>query len=306
MRKQAYLIVIVISLFCFYQQSLISEAVNEPPETNYKISITHWITTGNFKMYGGPPNALNTWKLAHPLDSNLTRVLLTYTPPEEDSPYRIHVSMGGGYINEGTIRDTDWNANGIINDLSYSTSNGDVTNSSLAVDYRVTEPKNDYDVYVTFGYNYLKISSNYKDGHIVISDMLPVDIYAWQDRKWQIYDLVYQGIETGVKVKYGLTKDLSLETAAGFSPFVRAQYRGIRYPNTIFHQHEHILGKGNAFNGEVSVSYNVFRQFTVDGGFRYQTYRTKGTDQPGTPWAGSWDELTSDFKGFFFGGGWKF
>jgi hypothetical protein len=257
-------------------------------------------------MHGGPPNAFNTWKLAHPLDSNLTRVLFTYTPPDNDSPYRINVSMGGGYIKEGTIRDTDWSGNGIISDLSYSTSKGDVTNSSISVDYMVTEPKSDYETYITFGYNYLNIASNYQDGHIVISDAAPVDIYVWQDRKWQIYNLVYHGIEAGVKVKHNIINDLSLETSAGFSPFVRAQYKGIRYPNTIYHQHEHILAKGNAFNGEVSVSYNVFKQFTVDGGYRYQTYRTKGTDQPGTPWAGSWDELTSDFKGFFFGGGWKF
>lgn len=304
MIKRIHIIAIIISLCCLYQQSIISEVVNEFQDTNYKISITHWITTGNFKMYGGPPTAFNTWKLAHPLDSNLTRALLTYTPPEDDSPYRIRVSMGGGYIKEGTIRDTDWNANGIISNLSYSASKGDITNSSLFVDYMVTEPKSDYETYVTFGYNYLKISSNYRDALTTIYNYTSVSIQS--QMKWQIYDLVYQGIEAGVKVKHNLIKNLSLETSAGFSPFVRAQYRGIRYPNTIYHQHEHILAKGNAFNGEVSANYNVYKQFTVEGGYRYQTYRTKGTDQPGTPWSGSWDELTSDFKGFFFGGGWKF
>ncbi|MEW6026552.1 MAG: hypothetical protein AB1599_04590 [Planctomycetota bacterium] len=304
MPKQVYSAVIVILLVCFYQHPAVSETADESQKTNYKVSVTEWITTGNFKMYGGPPNALNTWKLAHPLDSDLTDVSFTYTPPEDDTPYRIHLSLGGGSLLQGTIRDTDWDANGVLQYLSYSESNGDVTDFSLSLDYRVTDPGDDYRVDLMFGYDYLKISANYRDALTTVWNYTPV--ITPSVGKWQVYNLLFQGIEAGAKARYDVLSGLFVETSAGFSPFVRAQYKGIRYPNTIYKQREHILAKGNAFDGEASVNYDISRRFSVKGGYRYQTYRTKGKDQPNTPWAGSWDELTSNFKGIFFGVDWKF
>lgn len=290
----------VIPQVNLYSQTLISEKRSPFSDGAYRISISEWITKGDFRMHGGPKGYSNTWELTHPIDGGMTQILFSYTE-KKNSPYTINISLGGGNIRQGTIRDTDWNGNGVVTDLSYSTSNGETLGFSFTTDYQITDITEPYEFYLTFGYNYLDISSNYQDGHIVISGTIPVNIYAWQDRKWQIYNLLYQGLEIGVKGKSEILTDLLLSGSLGYAPFTMAEYKGTRYPGTIFKQKEHIVAYGAALSYELKLSYALSNQLGIDGGYRYNVYRTKGKDQADSVWSGSWEDLDTDFKGFFFG-----
>ncbi|MEW6026553.1 MAG: hypothetical protein AB1599_04595 [Planctomycetota bacterium] len=288
-----------------YSQTIISEESSVFSGSGYKISVSEWITQGDFRMHGGPSGADNTWELTHPVDGGMTQLLLAYTE-EKNSPYIVNISLSAGNVRQDTIRDTDWDEYGVITDLSYSTVKGNTYGFSFSTDYRVTDLREPYEFYITFGYNRLALSSDYQDAHIVIADGAPVDIYAWQDRKWQIYDLVYQGLEIGVKGKSEVSKGLLLSGSLGYMPFVYAEYKGTRYKGTILEADEHIVAYGTALTYELALRYNMSGRFFVDGGYRYSAYRTEGEDQPGSAWAGAWEELDTDFKGFFFGCGLKF
>ncbi len=303
------IIIIAVAVLCCYSsayaQVIISEQSSVFSDADYKISISEWITKGDFRMHGGPPGAKNTWELTHPLDGGMTQILFVYTE-SKNSPYTTNISLSGGNIRQSTIRDTDWNSNGVVTDLSFSTSNGETLGFSFSTDYRITDITEPYEFYITFGYNYLDMSANYQDGHIVISGSAPVDIYAWQDQKWQIYDLIYQGLEFGVKGKSEVLTDLLLTGSLGYAPFTMAEYKGTRYQGTIFEAKEHIVAYGSALSYELKLSYDLSNRLGIDGGYRYQVYRTDGKDKADSAWSGSWEELDADFKGFFFGCALKF
>lgn len=303
--------IITIVIFCCsstaHSQVLISEKSSAFSESDYKISISEWITKGDFRLHGGPPYANNTWELTHPLDGGMTQLMVTYTE-KKDSPYTINISLGGGNIRQGTIRDTDWDGDDVVTDLSYSTSKGDTFSFSFTADYRITDIKEPYEFYLTFGYNYLDISADYRNALTTVLSSTPVSILT--PIKWQIYDLLYQGLEIGVKGKSEVLTDLLLTGSLGYAPFVYAEYKGTRYPDDIPvpTQKEHIVAYGSALNYELKLSYNLSRQFFIDGGYRYNAYRTKGEDQPDGywKWVGSWEELDVTLKGFFFGSTLKF
>jgi len=256
-------------------------------------------------MHGGKANAPNTWELTHPIDGNILEALFTVCP-EKDSPYLFNISLGSGNIKKGTIRDTDWDGNGVVSDLSYSTSQGNTFISSLSVDYRVTDIKKPYGLDLTFTYDYLMISADYRDGVSVVVSYTPTSILT--PVKWQIYDLVYSGLEIGIKGKSDILEKLSMEASLGYTPFLEAEYKGVRYPDNIPvpKEREYIIARGSALSYQLCLNYNLVNQFSVQFGYKYKAYHTKGKDQPGTPWAGDWEELDSDFKGCFFGAGIKF
>ena len=293
----------VIPQVNLYPQTLISEQSSVFSDSDYKISISEWITRGDFRMHGGPPGANNTWELTHPIDGGMTQILFVYTE-NKNSPYTVNIALGGGNIRQGTIRDTDWDAGGVVSDLSYSTSNGETLSFSFTTDYLITDIKEPYEFYLTFGYNYLDISADYRNALTTVSSYTPTSILT--PIKWQIYDLLYQGLEIGVKGKSEVLTDLLLTGSLGYAPFTMAEYKGTRYPGTIFEQKEHIVAYGAALSYELKLSYNLSSQLIVDGGYRYNAYRTKGKDQPDSAWSGSWEELDTDFKGFFFGCALKF
>lgn len=257
-------------------------------------------------MHGGPAGASNTWELTHPLDGSILETQFSFRSPKE-SPYLINIGLGGGNIKKGTVRDTDWD-DGAVTHLSYSTSQGDTLMASLSFDYRLTDIKEPSELDVTFAYNYLSISANYRDAHTIIYEKNPVDDYLLI--KWQIYDLVYEGIELGIKGKSEILKGLFLEATLGYTPFVTAEYKGRRYPDNIPvpTQKEHIIAKGGALNYQINLDYHLSEQFLIQGGYRYSAYRTKGEDQSDGywKWVGSRENLDSDFKGCFFGAGIKF
>lgn len=303
------LAIIAIIVFCgwsnAYSQVIISEQSSVFSDADYKISISEWVTKGDFRMYGGPKSSSNKWELTHPLDGGMTQILFAYTE-KRNSPYVVNISLGGGNIRQGTIRDTDWDANGVVSDLSYSTSNGETLNFSFTTDYRVTDITEPYEFYLTFGYNYLDISVDYRNALTTVFSYTPVAILT--PVKWQIYDLLYQGLEIGVKGKSEVLTGLLLSGSLGYAPFTMAEYKGTRYPDDIPvpAKKEHIVAYGAALSYELKLSYNLSESFFIDGGYRYNSYRTKGEDQPDGDWAPANEELDADFKGFFFGSTLKF
>ncbi len=258
-------------------------------------------------MHGGPPGANNTWELTHPIDGGMTQISLTYAE-KKDASSLFNISLGGGNIRQGTIRDTDWDASGVVSDLSYSTSNGETLSFSFTADYRLTEIAEPYEFYLTFGYNYLNISADYRNALTTVYSYTPVALLT--PVKWQVYDLLYQGLEIGVKGKSEVLTDLLLTGSLGYAPFTMAEYKGTRYPDDIPvpAQKEHIVAYGAALSYELKLSYNLSSRLMVDGGYRYNAYRTKGEDQPDGywKWVGSWEELDVTLKGFFFGCALKF
>ena len=311
----------VIPQVNLYPQTIISEQSSVFSDSDYKISISEWITKGDFRMHGGPPGANNTWELTHPIDGGMTQIIFVYTE-KKNSPYTINISLGGGNIRQGTIRDTDWDGDGVVTDLSYSTSNGETLSFSFTTDYLITDIKEPYEFYLTFGYNYLDISADYRNALTTVSSSTPTSILT--PIKWQIYDLLYQGLEIGVKGKSEVLTDLLLTGSLGYAPFTMAEYKGTRYPDNVYievdldtgirtewaiaSRREHIVAYGSALNYELKLSYNLSDQFLIDGGYRYNAYRTKGEDQSDGywKWVGSWEDLDVTLKGFFFGCALKF
>jgi hypothetical protein len=291
--------------FSINSQTLISEKSSAFPDTNYKISLEQWMPKGNFRMHGGPKTLSNTWELTHPIDGNILQVLFQGIP-EKDSPYLINISLSSGNIKKGSISDTDWDGNGVVSDLSYSTSQGDIFISSFAVDYCVTDIKQPYELNLTFAYNYLRTSVDYRNPIIVIDDYVPT--HTILAIKWEVYNMVYEGLEIGIKGKSNISTNLSVEAYLGYTPFVGAEYKGTRYPGTTSEQTEHIISSGNALSYELRLSCNLVNQFYIQSGYKYTTYRTKGKDQSDGywKWIGSREELDADFKGFFFGLGINF
>jgi len=300
-----YLAVIILYVFAMPQvnlvsQTIISEQSSVFSDSSYKISVSEWITRGDFRMHGGPPGANNTWELTHPLDGGSAQILLSYIE-KKDSPYVINVSLNSGNIRQGVIRDTDWDANGVVTDLSYSTSQGDTFGFSFSTDYRITDMAEPYEFYLTFGYNYMNISADYRNALTTVWHSTPTSILT--PTKWQIYDLLAQGLEIGVKGKSEVAADLFVTGSLGYAPFTMVEYKGTRYPDNIPvpAQQEHIVAYGAAVSYELKLSYNLSRTFFIDGGYRYNACRAEGEDQSDSAWSGSWEDLSTDFKGFFFG-----
>ncbi|MDI6732891.1 MAG: hypothetical protein QME51_01670 [Planctomycetota bacterium] len=266
----------------------------------YGFSLTQWQTEGDFRMHGGPPNANNTWELKHPIDSNITQLLFSIRPEEPDSPFLLNIALGTGRIKKGTIRDTDWDGNGVVSHLSYSISQGNTDHISLSFNYRQTDRDEPYELNLVLSYNYTKISANYIDPIIVVSDYVPTYI-AIPSYKWNTYNLLYNGLEIGIKGESYILENVLLSAGAGYTPSLRAEYRGKRYPDTIYEKKEHIIATGSGLNYEINLSYELAKEFYIQGGYRANIFRTKGEDQRDSAWAGSWEELDADFKGFSYG-----
>jgi hypothetical protein len=181
--------------------------------------------------------------------------------------------------------------------------------SSLSFDYRITDIKEPYEIDLSFGYNYLKISATYRDGLHLIFKKEPIIPPVFEPIRFQIYNLVYDGIEIGIKGKSNLipygtsgTNGLSLEGFLGYTPLVWAEYKGTRWPDTD-PAREHIIADGSALGYKIHLSYKLANWFYTTIGYRYNAYRTKGKDQPDSNWRwrGCREELDATFKGFLLG-----
>jgi hypothetical protein len=161
-----------------------------------------------------------------------------------------------------------------------------------------------YEFFLTVGYNYQNISADYRDPVIKIDSYVPTDTSFAM--KWQVYDLVTQALELGVKGHSSVSSDFDVAASLGYAPFVMLEYKGTRYPGTGFDQKEHIIAYGSSLSYELKFSYKLSRRLLMDGGYRYHACRTAGKDQPGSAWAGSWEDINLGFKGFFFGASLQF
>lgn len=284
-------------------QTIISHESSAFSGADYKFSLSQWMTRGDFRMYGGPPKADNTWELIHPLDGGITKIELSYVEKKK-SDYTINISINAGNIRRGVIRDTDWDSLGVVSDLSYSTSNGNTFGLSFSSDYLITDYSEPYAFFISVGYNYQNISVDYRNPVIKIDSYVPTD--SAYTIKWQVYDLVSQALEFGVKGRSGIGVDLDMSASLGYAPFAMLEYKGTRYPGTGFDQKEHIVAYGGALSYELKFSYKLSRQLLFDVGYRYYACRTEGKDQAGSAWAGSREKLQTSFKGLFFGGSLQF
>lgn len=283
----------------------------------YNLSLDQWQSEGNFRMLGGPPNAGNRWELTHPVDSNILLwsfeiypISRKYELSKEilniSDPYYFSVSFGQGDINNGIIRDTDWDANGTVSDLSYSTSHGKNELFLSKVGFRLTgdsslHPANRPVLYFTLGYFYLKQTARYYDPLMTISNYNPVNI-SWTEN-WDTYDLLYSGNEIGFTGHSMITSKLNLDISMGYIPSLIASYDGLRYPErvTSSQRPEEISATGDGFNYTIGLAYQPVKNLSIQAGYRYIHLWTQGEDQPGTSWSGSWEKLSTDLKGLSFG-----
>ncbi|MFA5794453.1 MAG: hypothetical protein WC980_05225 [Candidatus Brocadiia bacterium] len=270
------------------------------------LSLQQWDTKGNFKMLGGPAATSNRWELTHPVDTNFLVWSAQFISTKDDAPFYMSYSLGQGAIKEDTVRDTDWDTNGMISDLSYSTSRGHNIIHDFKVGYRLTGPESLHPdnrpvIYFTLGYFYLKQSANYYDPTVTISSYNPVNI-SWSE-KWEKYSLVYSGNEIGFKGFSKISKRLSLDMSFGYMPTLGASYNGLRYPQRPpgSERAEEIIATGDGLSYTILISYKPARNLSIQAGSQYLRLWTKGQDQKGTAWAGSWEKLSTNFKGLSWG-----
>lgn len=285
---------------------IISERASGFGDLKVKVSVDQWQSKGNFRMLGGPPNGYNRWELTHPVDSNILLWSIHITGAKEDAPYFLSYSSGEGDINNGIIRDTDWDSNGTVSDLSYSTSRGKNTINLLKMGFRLTSdvsfhPANRPVLYFTLGYFHLKQTARYYNPLMTVSNYNPVNI-SWTEN-WEEYDLLYSGNEIGFTGHSMITSKLSLDTSLGYIPSLIASYDGLRYPERVTSSQrlEQISATGDGFNYTIGLAYQPVKNLSIQAGYRYIRLWTKGEDQPGTSWTGSWEKLTTDLKGLSFG-----
>ncbi len=280
--------------FSFLMAILLS-SMPSASSAELEVGTTYWVLQGEFDMTGGPPNAPNRWNLTHPVDS--TTVVLT-------GEVRLHprisfqISYGFGDIEEGTIRDIDYDASGVVSNLSYSTSSGDTRLHSYRVYLRVWSRKKGY-LDLSLGYLYLKNSVTYRDPRIEIYNYLPSTL-SWEE-VWLTYELTYRGVWLGVRGRIDLFSDLSIKGSAGYIPWLDAEYDGLRYPERppSKRQIERIDAEGWAYEVELAGGYRPSPNLVLDGGYRYMRFDVKGRDSPDTAWANSWEHIKTDFRGPF-------
>jgi opacity protein-like surface antigen len=285
---------------------IISEKSSSLGDLQVKVSVDQWQSEGNFRMLGGPPDAANRWELTHPVDGNILLCSIHISGDKVDAPYFLSYSLGKGAINNGIIRDTDWDANGTVSDLSYSTSRGENTLNLLKMGFRLTgdesfHPANRPSLYFTLGYFHLKQTARYYDPLMTISSYNPVNI-SWTEN-WDTYDLLYSGNEIGFTGHSMITSKLNLDISMGYIPSLIASYDGLRYPErvTSSQRPEEISATGDGFNYTIGLAYQPVKNLSIQAGYRYIHLWTQGEDQPGTSWSGSWEKLSTDLKGLSFG-----
>lgn len=269
------------------------------------VSAAEWLAKGDFRMLGHPAGAANRWELKHPSDTNLGILTLSAKSTDERTPYLISLSLGQGAIKKDTVRDTDWDTNGTVSDLSYSTSSGDTYLIHYRLGYKLTsqyQPANRPVIYFTLGRIYLKNKADYRDPTVTVASYVPVN-NSWTE-KWQFYTIRYEGNEMGITGASPIYDDkLTLGISFGYTPYLAATYNGLRYPErpTTQQQSEYISASGDALTYEVNLKYRPSRNLSLAGGYRYLRFRSEGKDQPGTAWAGSEEKLDTNYKGFFGG-----
>jgi len=269
--------------------------------SNYSVSIESWTTDGKFRMFGGPPEpANNKWELTHPLDGNIIEAKVTLGII--NSPQSISLSLGGGTAKKGTIVDTDWDANSFISDKSLSTSKADLIVGAISTEYKFSKIKVPFDLFGSISYSFFNIDADYRDATIVVDNYNPVNISA--QGKWQVYNLGYSGLEFGARARKQFIQYVSGEVGLDFG-FVSADYRGTRYPNTNITQYESIFTTGWTLGYRLNLNFN-YERLQLQAGYRFKTYRTKGKDERGTDWSGSWERLDSDLKGISLACGLRF
>ncbi|MFH1226397.1 MAG: hypothetical protein V1701_00660 [Planctomycetota bacterium] len=286
--------------------SIIADKSSFMDDFKLDMSVRQWATKGDFRMLGGPPAAYNRWELKHPVDTNFLVLSTQLISTKDETPFFVSYSFGQGAIKDDTVRDTDWDPNGVVTDLSYSTSRGDNIMHIFKAGYRLTGPESLHPdnrpvIYFTMGYFYLKQSANYYDPTVNISSYNPVNI-SWVE-KWEEYRLIYSGNEIGFKGYSRINKKLSLDMSFGYMPTLSASYDGVRYPNRApgNERAEKIAASGDGLSYSVLLSYKPIRNLSVQLGSQYLRLWTKGQDQRGTAWVGSWEKLSTNHKGLSWG-----
>lgn len=295
------------------------------PLGTYKvdISLTQWQTQGDFIMHGGPPTASNTWELKHPVDSNLTIVRLRLTNKHPAfPPVWFDLAFGGGNIQKGIIKDTDWDTGGNLWHLSRSSSQGITKHISFQLGYPLVQSgpgetkedvitKRTYRLDLVLGTRYLKNSVDYSDPTKLVDNYVVTNT-SWSER-WLEYELTYQGLEIGLAGQMDLGK-IDLEVQFGYVPNLKADYKGTRYPQrpagpNFWNQHrERITADGTALSAEIMARIDLSKKLSINLGYKYLKYETEGKDTSDGywKWIGSREELDTYFKGFFFGADLRF
>lgn len=273
---------------------------------SFKIDLSsdYWVTKGDFRMMGGPAAASNRWELTHPVDSNIPIWSMRISSQADNMPYYLSYSFGQSSIKDGTIRDTDWDASGVISDLSYSTSRGHFKMNITELGYRLTAPPSLHPAnrpvfYFAMGYLNLTQSANYYDPTVTISSYNPSDI-SWSER-WTRYNLTYSGNEWGIKGYSNFGAKFRFDMALNYLPALSANYDGVRYPERISPKIEQISATGHGSHYKMELLFQPTEHIACRVGYRYVRFWTKGEDDPGTAWAGSWEKLNTNLKGFSIG-----
>ena len=270
-----------------------------------KFSLWNWIATGDSSLNGGPPTANNSWLLEHEVDGNIWIGKLELIDQQVKPSYSFDFYFGQGGLKDGAMTDTDWDASGKLWFLSESTSKGKTQFYHLYVGYAVhnrPEPvESAQRIETCFGYLYLKNSVSYNDPTVLMENYVTTNI-SWSE-EWQDYDLVYRGFAFRIKGKFQLNKKLLFQGALGYVPLLVADYDGLRYPNRPANQQqrEQIAADGTALEYEMTLNYRLNDRIQVLTGYKYMKFDTEGEDKAGTPWAGCWEKLETDFGGLMYG-----
>ena len=270
---------------------------------NNSISISYWIVGGDFEMEGGPPLGGNRWILDHPTDGKALLLKAEFRPTERIS---YDINIGTASIDDGTTTDMDIDVSGVISHLSFSTSSGN-WKLFLGNIYLRAYKNSSASLSFSLGYLFFKSSLAYDDPNIVIDDY-NISFNSWQER-WLTYDLVQHGIRFGLSGEVSLDRSLTIKANAGIIPWLQVYYDGIRYPQRPpgEHETEAIEADGLGFDMLVSAEYATpYRGLIVTLGYRHISFKSEGRDKVGTPWAGSWEELSMDLKGPFAALGFSF
>ena len=265
-------------------------------------AISYWFTGGHFEMEGGPPAASNRWVIEHPTDG---KALLLETEFRPTPRLSYDVALGIGIIDDGRLTDTDFDAASVISDLSYSTAAGFWSILGTNVYIRALGTSSAF-FDLSAGYLYFRSSVDYKDPTIRIANYVSVN-NLWQER-WLEYDLSFYGVRFGARGEIGFSDSFSLKATAGVIPWLQATYDGLRYPQRPVAQQqiEGIEADGLGLDALVGAEYAPYRNFVLTLGYKYLSFETEGKDRAGTPWAGSWEELSMELKGPFVGLGFSF
>jgi hypothetical protein len=154
---------------------------------------------------------------------------------------------------------------------------------------------------LSLGYLYLLSSVDYRDPNLIIENYV-ASAASWQER-WLTYDLAHQGIRIGARGEALLNDSFSVKASVGIIPWLQADYDGLRYPQRPIAQQqiEAIEADGLGLDAMIRAQYTTYRGLALTLGYKYLSFETEGKDKAGTPWAGSWEELSMELKGPFVG-----